>query len=291
VSVRSAEGAEAAKRACINVAQPAVEEQPGMEVRKEGPRQSIVGETTLFTLSVKNTGQIPLTNVEIRDEYDSALSPKPRTANYQIIREPDNKPRFIWRLPRLEVGETQRFEVDCTCQAPKTRACSIAYVTAEGGAGIGMVPSADDHCIEILESRGLGAAGQADVVPNAGTSSGLGLLITAYNRKPIAGSRATYQFIVQNSSNTPDEQIQLRVNFPPELVPDMDTVQGVVAAQLVGNELRFNPVAMIRANERLSFTVTASVVRAGIVNVVADVTSTKHPQGVRKTEQVEIVGF
>jgi hypothetical protein len=48
---------------------------------------------------------------------------------------------------------------------------------------------------------------------------------------------------------------------------------------------------MIRPNERLSFTVTTSVLRAGIVNVTAEAVSSKSPQGVQKTEQVEIVGF
>jgi hypothetical protein len=134
--------------------------------------------------------------------------------------------------------------------------------------------------------------GPADVVSPAGANpTGLRLSISPYNKKPIVGSRATYQFFLENGSATPDEEIQLRVSFPPELVPDMATLQSTVAAQLVGNELRFNPVAMIRPNERLSFTVTTSVLRAGIVNVTAEAVSSKSPQGVQKTEQVEIVGF
>ena len=292
VRVRSAQGAEAAKRACINVPLRDLEKQPGMEVNKDGPRLSTVGETVLFTLSVKNTGAVPLANIEVLDEYDAALAARPRTEGYKTVPNDDNRSRFIWQIPRLEVGEVKRFEVDCTCRAPKQRACSIASVTAEGGEEIGLVPSADEHCLEIVESRAPGAGGPTDVVPPAaGGAGGLRLSISPYNRKPIVGSRATYQFFVENGSSTPDEQVQLRVSFPPELVPDMATLQSDVAGQLVANELQFNPVAMIRANERLSFTVTASVLRAGIVNVTADVTSAKFPTGVRKTEQVEIVGF
>lgn len=291
VGVRSAQGAEAAKRACINVPQVDLEKQPGIEVRKDGPRLSTVGETVLFVFSVKNTGAVPLSNVEILDEYDTSLLARPRTPNYEVIRNPDNKPRFMWRLPRLEVGQTQRFEVDCTCQAPRQRACSIVSVTAEGGPGVGVIPSADDHCVEIDEARPGGATGGNDVIPPAGAATGLRLSISPYNRVPSVGSRATYQFFLENGSSKPDEQIQLRVLFPPELVPDMRTVQATVGAELVGNELRFNPVTMIRPNERLSFTVTTSVLRAGIVNVVAQALSTNSPQGITKTEQVEIVGL
>jgi uncharacterized repeat protein (TIGR01451 family) len=292
VSVRSAQGADAAKRACINVPMRDLEQMPGMEVRKDGPRLSTVGETVLFTLSVKNTGAIPLTNVEVLDEYDAALDPRPRTEGYTTVPSNDGRSRFIWRIPRLEVGAVQRFEVDCVCEAPKQRACSIASVTAQGGDEIGLVPSADEHCMEIVESRTPGAGGAADVIPPADGGSGrLRLSIWPYNPKPIAGSRATYQFFIENGASSPDEQVQLSVSFPPELVPDMATVQADVAAQLVGNELQFNPVAMIRANERLSFTVTTSVRRAGIVNVTAKAVSAKFPTGVQKTEQVEIVGF
>ncbi|QEG34901.1 COG1361 family protein [Bythopirellula goksoeyrii] len=291
VKVRSREGAEASKQVCLEVIQPAVQPQPGLEVRKDGTRQNVVGETTLFKLSVKNTGAVPLTNVEVLDQYDSVFLAKPLTQGYETIRDTDNKSRFLWRIPRLEVGATERFEVECICQAPKLRACSIVQVSGDGGPGIGMVPSADEHCIEIVEARGPGAGGAADVVPPSGGGRGISLSISPYNKKPLAGSRATYQFFVQNNSNSTDEQIQLRVLFPPEIIPDMATLQSVVAGQLNGNELRFNPVASIRANERLSFTVTTSVLKAGFVNITAEVTSKNFPQGVQKTEQVEIVGF
>lgn len=291
VTVRCREGSEASKRACVEVIPQAVVPQSGLEVRKDGERQKVVGETALFTLSVKNTGAVPLTNVQVIDEYDSVFLAKPRTPNFKEVPNTGNKPTFVWQIPRLEVGATERFEVECVCQAPKQRACSIAQVEAEGGPGIGMVPSAADHCLEIVEARGPGAGGTPDVVPPTGATGGLRLSISPYNKKPLAGSRATYQFFVENGSNSPDEQIRLRVMFPPEIIPDMATLQSVVAGQLNGNELQFNPVATIRPNERLSFTVTTSVLKAGIVNITAEVTSKAYPRGVQKTEQVEIVGF
>ncbi|TWU25842.1 DUF11 domain-containing protein [Bythopirellula polymerisocia] len=291
IIVRCREGSEASKRVCVDVVPSATQANSGLEVRKDGVRQVMVGKTTLFTLSVKNTGAVPLSNVQVLDEYDSVFLAKPLTPNFREIPNSGNKPTFLWQIPRLEVGATERFEVECVGQARKQRACSIAQVEADGGPGIGMVPSADDHCLEIVDARNPETGGTADVVPPAGSAGGLRLSISPYNKKPLAGSRATYQFFVENSTNNTDEQIQLRVLFPPEIIPDMATLQSVVAGQLNGNELGFNPVASIRANERLSFTVTTSVLKAGIVNITAEVVSKNFPQGIQKTEQVEIVGF
>lgn len=289
VTVRCNEGSEALKRACMDVQPPPPQKQVGLEVNKDGVRQNVVGETTVFTLSVKNTGEVPLTDVQILDEYDSVFQARPRTGDYKTVPGNDNKSRFLWQIPRLEVGEALRFEVECVCLAPKQRACSIAQVTASGGPGIGTVPWADEHCIEIVEPRNPAGGGQNN--PDGGAAAGLRLSISPYNPKPRANSSATYQFFVENATNVSDEQLTLRVQFPPEIVPDMATVKAPVTAQLVGNELQFNPIATIRPRERLSFTVTASARKAGVVTIAAQVTSKNFPQGVRKTQEVEIVGF
>jgi len=287
VSIRSSEGASASARSCVNAIQPQEQPRAGLEVRKDGPRLREVGQAALFIMSIRNTGEVPLENLEILDEYDSALSAQPRGENYERIRHTDNKPRFLWRFERLEVGQTINLEVDTQCQAPKQRACSVVQVSADGGPGVGVLQNADQHCLEI-ERRRLPGDGQPDVVP-PDADTGLRLSIVPHNRTPIAGSRTTYQFFIENSGNTPDEEVRLRVAFPPELVPDMASVQADVGARLVGNEVQFNPIAEVRADERLPFLVIATVVRPGIVNINAEVTSRNVTEPVRRSVQIEIV--
>jgi len=278
VTVRSSEGAETSKRACVTAAQPLPQKQPGLEVRKDGPRQRNVGEKALFTIVVKNTGEVPLTNLEIVDEYDKSLRPRPTQQGYEIVNG-----RIVWRWPRLEIGESKRLDVECECLTPAERACSLVRVTADGG-----LIRADDHCVEIRPRRADGAP--AGETPTANAGGGLRLAITSFANPVRAGARATYQILIENTAAVPDEQVQLRVLFPPELTPDVSAVRADVGANLVGNELRFSPIAMIRANERLDFLIPVNVNQPGVARIVAKLSSRHMPQPIQKVEEVEILG-
>jgi len=93
--------------------------QPGLEVTKTGPRRLQVGEKAEFFIHVRNTGEVPLTNVRIVDGYELALDPVNATDGFTVGRE-----ELIWVLPRLGVGSSYRLQVNCECVAPAARACN-----------------------------------------------------------------------------------------------------------------------------------------------------------------------
>ena len=174
----------------------------------------------------------------------------------------------MWRLPRLDVGASETFEVQCTCLAPADRACGLVKVTDDSG-----LMRVDDACVEVLPRRN----GRAGVEAGAGLALGgtLRLKIDSFSDPVRAGTRATYQFLIENRAQTPEQQVQLRVFFPPELTPDVNamTNDANVRGTLIGNELRFEPIAQVRANERLKFLVPVSVNQPGVVNIVAQLAS------------------
>lgn len=279
VTVRCNEGAEASRRACVNAIEPAPVGQPGLEVNKDGPRQNRVGDTSLFRVVIKNTGEVPLTNVEIVDEYDRVFQPQPVRQGYEIVNG-----RIVWRLPRLDVGASETFEVQCTCLAPADQACGLVKVTDDSG-----LMRVDDHCVEILRrDDGIG------VTPELGptTDNTLRLAIVSFSDPVRAGARTSYQILIENRAQRPEEQVQLRVFFPPELTPDVTSVTNSanVHATLVGNELRFEPIAQIRQNERLEFLIPVTINQPGVVNIAAQLTSRAVTTPVQQTEQVEILG-
>ena len=116
------------------------------------------------------------------------------------------------------------------------------------------------------------------------------LEITSFADPVRAGSRATYQIIIQNGPAS-DEQVQLRVLFPAELTPDVRATQNNanVRANLVGNELQFDPIAQIRANERLQFLIPVNVTQQGVRNIVATLSSRNSPTPIQEVKRVEIL--
>lgn len=278
VTIRCNEGAEATKQACIDAVQPAPQGQPGLEVKKDGPRQSRVDDIALFRVVIKNTGDVPLTNLEIVDEYDRSLSPLPTRQGYEIIND-----NIVWRVPRLEVGASETFEVQCTCLAVAERACGLVKVTDDSGLVL-----MDEKCVEVLPRLGSEAA--AGVGPAFGGT--LRLAIVAFSDSVRAGTRANYRFLIENKAQTPEQQVQLRVFFPAELTPDVIamTNSANVRGTLVGNELRFDPIATVRPAERLEFLVPVSINKPGVVNITAQLTSQAVTTPVEKTERVEILG-
>ncbi len=281
VTVTSLEGARDQRRACITATAPPPQLQPGLDVIKDGDRLKNVGETALFTVVIKNTGQVPLINVQVVDEYNGALQPRPPGPLYQTLNG-----RVLWQYQRLEVGESKKVEIECLCLQPSPQACSLVKVTADvEGAASGLVKVAN-HCVEI-------AAGPSRSAPGAAAAplqANLQMEILSFANPARAGSRATYQIVVKNTAATADEQVTLKVQFPQELTPDISTVQATVRWRAVGNELHFEPVATLRPGEKLPFTIPVAVNRAGQVQIHAILVSRNVPQGIMKTETVEIVG-
>lgn len=290
VLVESAEGEKADARACIQVQGQPVRSQPSMDVRKAGPPQAAVDEVVRFTVTITNTGDVPLTDLEITDEYAPELRASPLDDQYQPITQGDNRDRFLWRLPQLGVGSAKTFEIDCVGQAPATGACSTVQVTADTGDPSGAISSSAQHCLDIITNP--------DVVPGSGNAGGGGLqldIIPLFPAELLAGTRADYQVVVHNKASTSEEQVQLRLIFPRELVPDVDNIESnvalparsVVNGQL--NEVHFDILALLGPDERLVFKIPVNASEAGVRNVVAELSSRNVTQPLRKMQPVTIL--
>ena len=179
VTVRCNENSEAQKQACVNAAQPPRQQQASMKVEKTGPQQRTVGEVADFSLVITNTGEVPLTNLEIVDEYPPSLRASPMQQGYEKVARGDNSDQFLWRIPRLEVGANIRLDTQCQCVSPTEQACSAVQVSADSGTALGVISGADRDCLSILPTQDVvpGNSGGADVVPSVvpGATSNLGL--------------------------------------------------------------------------------------------------------------------
>ena len=306
VTVTCREGSQAQKRACVIATQPLPQKRAGFEVQKIGPELKEVGQSATFTLTIKNTGEVPLTNVGVVDEYDRELSPKPTQQGYEIINN-----AIFWRFPRLEVNQTIRLDVNCQCLAPKAEACSTAQVTANSGTEA--LTSTDRHCIEIRQGRDVAPPQNViprpgnvipqpgNVIPQPGTGNpsgsvvpgGLLLDIRLQSANPAkVGTVARYEIVIRNNSTISDRQVQLRILFPQGIAPNPLSLQSnynVQASLNLNNELVVDPINEIRPGERLTFTLQANVNQQGVGNVTAQLSSLNQVQPIQKSVRVDVI--
>ena len=277
VSVRSNEGAEASGRSCVNAVQPEPLGQSDLTISKDGPRQVTLGDIVPFTVVVRNTGEVPLTNLVVVDEYDRSLSPQPAQQGFEVVGG-----NLQWRIDRLAPGESRRFDVPCSSLRPANRAGGLVKVTDDSG-----LLRVAEHYVEVLPGQGGG-----NVVPggNAGGET-LRLSIEPSADTVVANSRTTIRFFVENRAAAPEQQVLLQVVFPPELTPDVNTMRNSanVRGALMGNELRFDPIAQLRPEERLEFLIPVSINQPGVVNVGAQLTSQRVTNPVVRTRRIEIL--
>ncbi len=142
----TAEGAQpVSERACITARQAA------LEVTVTAPRTRVVGEVAQFNVVVKNTGEVPATNVEIVNRYDAALEPDHAPEGHERL--PDGG--ILLRIDRLLAGERRTLSTTAICRTPSNQACNRAIVTADGG-----VTAAAEGCVEILPTLSTGPGGR-----------------------------------------------------------------------------------------------------------------------------------
>ena len=143
VTITAAESASVIESGCVTGVEPKSATPPTLEVTKLGPVRHYVGETAKFRIVIKNSGEVPVTNLEIVDHYDDAFEPRFTDPGREIL--PDGS--FKWKIARLEKGERREINVQCACVSPARSACSLVTVTADGDVNI-----ADEKCVEIQQA-------------------------------------------------------------------------------------------------------------------------------------------
>jgi uncharacterized repeat protein (TIGR01451 family) len=272
------------QRGCVTATEPAAVRRPAVTVDKVGPEFAVVGEPADFIVTVKNTGETPLTNLEIRDEYPSSIftfrnvDPSVQISGGVIRRTID----------RLEVGQVARFDVTCVARQATQDVSLLATASAEAEGTPGRISSSDEHIMEVRPRRDAGGT-----PPIGGAAAGAVEVRTSFFSGPSirAGSRTTYQVTLRNPTTQNDESVELRIQFPPEIVPDETQVQGPpnVNVRLANGLLEFSPAQYFRPNEELTYVVPVTASRTGVVEVVTQARTRNSPQPALKRDTLEII--
>ncbi len=267
--------------------------QGSLRVDKRGPATARVGDKLIFELVVTNSGDIPLTNVRISDDYDLPLRPQRVSEGFQYRDE-----KLSWTVAQLPPGETRTFQVEAVCDRAG-RACSRATVSADGG-----VLLADEACLQIepadpaaddAESRparppqipGNGAAAQPPS-PGGAPAANLELKIADLRDEVAVGQTVTYEVTITNPRDTSERNVELVLNVPAGMTPVATGTVAPSKATIVGRRVRFTPVAEIRPKETLIYRIPVRADRPGRFVVEAKAISANQRKPLLSTEETNI---
>ncbi|MCC6492366.1 MAG: hypothetical protein IT424_05035 [Pirellulales bacterium] len=287
--VAQADGAAPVNRShCVNVAEPPPQREALLDVRLDGERQRVVGETATFVITVKNAGQVPLVNVETVEEYLPASVLQPiAEPGVEVVSNTVSR-----RIPRLDVGQQQRFETRVLCLRPAATVGPIVRASAQTDPPSHVLQKHDDHYLEIIARDGARPGGPAGPTPPPAGSAPLGVAVAFLPTPARVGASATCEVTVSNRSSDVQEQVAVKAAFPPELAVDAARIQGPPNIQwrLDGNAVTFTPLAALRPTEVIRFVIGINPQQSGVVSVTAGAISSAFRQGVSRTEQLEVIG-
>jgi uncharacterized repeat protein (TIGR01451 family) len=261
--------------ALLNATQPAapvVPDRPQVSASLTGGGQVVVGQNNTFNIGVANTGNVPLTGVQVVFRYPDSLIPA-GTERAVTAHTPGN---LIWRIERLEVGQRLSWRLECTAQRADATAASRLEVTSEQNASDSAGQTTNITPPAAPEDGGPGPGRE----PDGGAVTGRLTLSVADQADPIrVGQRETYLIVIKNDRNVSDKNVQLTVSFPEGLA--FKSVRGPVrAARSSAREMDLAPIAELRAGESVTIRVEAEAQRAGQLTVRASVKSLRSPAGV-----------
>jgi uncharacterized repeat protein (TIGR01451 family) len=237
--------------------------QPQIDVKLTGPARKLVNEEAVWTLTVRNTGQLPLTDVVLRDTLPAEVTFK--SAKPEARAEGRN---VQWNVGSLQPNEEKTFEVTAACAKPAAKAASVAVVSA----GVGGKQSVEQRAESPLEILG---------VPT------LSLETSAPPGPVEVGAKARYGIRVQNTGTLTAAQVVVVATVPKELKPTRG--DGPVPAKVDGQTVTFAPIDALAPGKSVVFTVDVDAVAAGDARFKAELRSQTLAAPVFKVEATQVV--
>jgi uncharacterized repeat protein (TIGR01451 family) len=223
---------------------------PGLFVEKVGPVTAKVGQTASFMIRVRNTGEIPLTDLVVFDTYDHALNPVKASKGFKADLVNNT---ITWTIRSLPIGAETRYDVDCKCRTAAAETRNPVTITAAEG-----IEQKADSVLEIQQQA-------LPDRPPENRPPPLAMTVLSFANQRDVGTSFVYEIVVDNNSPVADEEVVLIVDVPPGLAPiDLGTNGPPgVSKQIDGQTVRFSPVRTVRASDRLRYEVRVRAVSPG----------------------------
>jgi uncharacterized repeat protein (TIGR01451 family) len=212
-----------------------------LECQKVGPKEVPVGQNADYQITVINTGDKDLHEVVVTDTAPSATT---------IVAAPGaniSGKQAIWRLRELKPGERVTLNLTLTTCTPGYFNNRANVTSCEGCTG----------CCE----AGTNWRGRPAVE-----------VCTSSSDNPICiGETTRFKIVVTNKGQEYDSNVNVVVNFPPELAPV--NASGASGAQVNGQTVAFAPFPSLAPRQTIEYYVTVKATGRGDLRPKVQVSS------------------
>ncbi len=236
-------------------------QEPKLSLNVEGPGKRFAGRPGEWQIRVVNDGDVPLTNVILRDRLPPELEFERASDNGQPVLG-----EVTWNLGTLE----PRGQRVVTLTAKATRPVPVATQVVSATADPGLKQEAQKG----IEIAGLGA---------------LATNLVDQDDPLEVGKVETYRLEITNTGSAPIGNLVVRATASPELKPLAGAGPNASAATVEGQAMVFGKVDGLAPGAKITYTFQAQGVKAGDARFEAQISSDVNTEPLRVQESTRVL--
>ena len=239
-----------------------------IEITSDRPRV-VAGGTDRLSVTVRNTGEVPLNNVRIRVTPDEDLLFEQATGGYT----PGADNSLTWSIPRLERNQNVKLEIEGRVSPNPARSQTQLLVELESDEG-------SKNAVGTIDiDEGFGSSGpRTSQKPIVGARNSLLAQAEVRPAKVRVGQPIEFLITVANDNGRSFRDLEISLEVAKGM--RFDGFDGPVASARTlseGRLLVFSPVPEIRPGQRLTFRGRVIAERAGVAKMLGSVHATGLP--------------
>jgi uncharacterized repeat protein (TIGR01451 family) len=238
---------------------PVTVQQARMTLSKNGPSARYVDRQAVFDIRVNNPGEVPLTNVVVRDQLPPELAFVSATEGGQAAADG----QVTWNLGTLQPRQERIVQLTTRCLKLTPRAVNVAVATAD--------PGLREQAEAALEIRGIPA---------------FRLEVVDLDDPVEVGAKTMYRIDVTNQGTLPGNQVEIVATVPKEM--RVLSTDGPTKAKVEGQRVTFPPVDSVAPKQTLSYSVQVQALQPGDVRFRVELRSAQLREPVIEEESTTI---